>query len=318
MSQTAIQVSRATIAHHSKSFALASRVLPPASRDAAAVVYTFCRRADDAIDLAPAAERPAALARLREELDSVYREATPADPVLAAFQEVVRHARVPRVYPDELLAGMAMDTGGYHYRTTDDLYLYSYRVASTVGLMMTHVMGVRDDQALRNAAHLGIAMQLTNICRDVLEDWDDGRLYLPDDLLARHGVGGLAARLGQPFPADAVAAVAGAVRELLTRADGFYRSGDRGLIELPWRCAFAVRTARRVYAAIGARLRRRDCDVTRGRVYVSIAGKLWHLAASAAASAAELPRRTWRRLRRRRLHRAPTHIARFPDAILPL
>ena len=318
MSQTALQVSRATIAHHSKSFALASKVLPPSSRDDAAVVYTWCRRADDAIDLEPPEHRAQALARLRAELDQVYGDGVPDEPVLAAFQEVVQRTSIPREYPDEMLAGMEMDVLDHVYRSMDDLYRYCYRVASTVGLMMSHVMGVAGPGALRHAAHLGIAMQITNICRDVVEDWDNQRLYLPDELLERHGAGDLRDYLGQPFPVDHRARVALAVGDLLDLADRFYRSGDRGLAALPWRCAFAVRTARRVYAAIGTRLRRRDCDVTAGRAYVSTAGKLFILLGSAATSVAELPVRLWRRLRSRTRHRAPVVIARFPDAVLPL
>ena len=82
---------------------------------------------------------------------------------------------------------MAMDVADTRYRTFDDLFAYCYRVAGVVGLIMCHVMGVRDDRALVPAVHLGIGMQLTNVCRDVAEDWDRGRLYLPEELLARHG-----------------------------------------------------------------------------------------------------------------------------------
>ncbi len=300
--ETTMAVCRQTIAHHSKSFALASRVLPPASRDATAVVYTWCRRADDAVDLVPPAEQPRALARLRDELAVVYSDRRPADPVLAAFQDVTRDAGIPRLYPAELLAGMEMDATGFVYETTDELLRYCYRVASTVGLMMSHVMGVADDDALRNAAHLGIAMQLSNVCRDVLEDWERGRLYLPDELLARHGAGDLRDHLGGPFPGELAEAVAGAVDELLALADRYYRSGDRGLIALPWRCAFAVRTARLVYAAIGARVRRAGCDVRAGRAVVPGWAKALLVLRAAAVAVGELPRRAVRRLRGFRHH----------------
>lgn len=316
--ESAIEVCRRTIAHHSKSFAMASRVLPPSSRDTAAVVYTWCRRADDAVDLEAEDRRPAALARLRAELDEVYGDARPRDVVLAAFQEIVGAANIPRDYPAELLEGMAMDVDGYVYRTMDDLYLYCYRVASVVGLMMTHVMGIKDPAALRNAAHLGIAMQLTNICRDVVEDWDNGRLYLPDDLLERHGLAGLRHQLGGPFPTECKALIAAAVRDLLSIADRFYRSGDRGLLELPWRCAFAVRTARLVYSAIGTRLRARGGDVTLGRAYVARWRKVLLLARSAATSVVELPLRVVRRFRTYPHHHTPVVVARFPHGVFPL
>jgi phytoene synthase len=305
---------RQTIQHHSKSFALASKVLPPASRDTAAVVYTWCRRVDDAIDEVPPAEQPAALARLEAELDEIYSARTPTDPVLAAFQAVVRDHRIPRHYPAELIAGMRMDAEGASYPTVDRLLLYCYRVASTVGLMMSHVMGVRDPAAMKRAAHLGIAMQLTNICRDVAEDWDRNRLYLPDELLASHGLPDLGSRLGGPLPADSRARLAGAVDELLSMADRFYRSGDRGLAALPWRCAFAVRTARLVYSRIGAVLRARDCDVLSGRAYVPGWRKALLLLRSAATSLVELPARLFRRNH----YLIPETTTEFPYGVFPV
>src|SRR5690606_15809209 len=145
-------------------------------------------------------------------------------------------------------------------RTLRELSRYCYRVAGVVGLMMCNVMGVKDEAALDNAVHLGMAMQLTNICRDVAEDWERGRLYLPADLLADCGAPDLARELGGAFPERAVAPVARVLRVLLTHADRLYRSGDRGLAALPWRSALAVRTARRVYAAIGERVAAQHFD----------------------------------------------------------
>jgi 15-cis-phytoene synthase len=273
-------VARATIHHHSKSFALASRLLAARERDQTAVVYTWCRRADDAVDAGAATHDT--LARLARELDDAYA-ATARDPVLAAFGEVARARAIPRRYPAELLAGMAMDVRGSRYCTIDDTLLYAWRVAGVVGLMMAHVFGVSDDAALVPAAHLGIAMQLTNICRDVAEDWDRRRLYLPDDLLARHGAAGLAADLGRPLPPSARAPLEGAIAELLGVADHYYRSGDRGIRALPWRAAIAVRAARRIYAAIGAQLARTGHDVFAGRAVVPTPRKLAHVVAAFAA-----------------------------------
>jgi uncharacterized protein (DUF2141 family) len=118
-------------------------------------------------------------------------------------------------------------------------------------------------------------MQLTNICRDVLEDWQRGRLYLPQDLLAAHGAGGLRAALGDAFPDACSEAVASSVDEMLQRAAGYYASGDRGLCYLPLRCRLSIGTARLVYADIGEQLRRRGCDPRVGRVFVPRLRKLW-------------------------------------------
>lgn len=272
------QVARATMAKHSKSFALASRLLDARTRDQTAVVYTWCRWIDDAVD----GDLPSddVLARLASDLSDAYAHRA-TEPVLAAFGTVARERGIPYTYPAELLAGMAMDIADTRYLTMDELHLYCWRVAGVVGLMMSHVFGVSDDDALVHAAHLGIAMQLTNICRDVSEDWQRGRLYLPDELLARHGAAGLAGELGRPLPTTALDSVGAAVRELIALAERHYRSGDRGIRMLPWRAALAVRAARNVYSAIGGRIARAGYDVTAGRAVVSTPGKLARVAGAA-------------------------------------
>ena len=270
-----------TIARHSKSFALASKLLAPSVRRDALVLYAYCRRADDAVDLAPRAEQPAALAALRDELCAVYEQTAQQDPVTRAFADVVHRHQIPRRYPEALLAGMAMDVLGMRYQRWADVQRYSYCVAGTVGCMMCHVMGVSDEKALQHAEDLGIAMQLTNICRDVLEDWQRGRLYLPADLLECHGAGELVLALGGPLPDRAAPGLARAIEHLLDRADDFYRSGDAGLRYLSPRCRLAVRTARLVYSRIGDELRARGCDPRMGRVFVTTQRKL-ALAARAA------------------------------------
>lgn len=304
----------ATIAQHSKSFALAAKLLPAAARDDAAVVYAWCRRADDAIDLAPAAEQPDALTRLYDELAAIDAGAAAAG-VPRAFAAVVGIRQIPLAYPRALLDGMAMDVADTRYRTFDDLFAYCYRVAGVVGLIMCHVMGVRDDRALVPAVHLGIGMQLTNVCRDVAEDWDRGRLYLPDELLARHGVRGLAAHLGGPLPAFAHAAVRATVRELLDVADRYYASGVAGCRALPWRAGFGVRAAARIYRAIGTRLRRRDGDALAGRAVVSKTAKLGHVALAALGALAEAPARALARLQLGS-PRLPTRTLELPDVPL--
>lgn len=306
------QLARATIAHQSRSFALASRLLGSRVRDQTAVIYTWCRRVDDAIDGAcHHGDKRDVLARLATELDHAYTGAT-SDPISAAFGEVVRARRIPRDYPDELLRGMAMDASGVRYERVEDVLHYSWRVAGVVGLMMTHVFGVTDDDALAHAAHLGIAMQLTNICRDVAEDWQAGRLYLPDDLLSCRGAGGLAAYLGRPLPPRAIGPIARVVEDLLAVADRFYRSGDRGLRYLPWRAATAVLSARRIYAAIGDRIARQEHDVTAGRAIVPTSAKLALVVGAVGRCVMAMPRRMFAP------HvQIPTRVLQFTDVPVP-
>jgi 15-cis-phytoene synthase len=281
----ALAKSRRAIAEGSKSFSLASRLLPARVRDDAVVVYAYCRRADDLVDLAAPGAAAAALAELQAELDQVYGASCPPGGVLEAFQDVVRRRAIPRAYPQALLDGLAMDVQGARYETLAEVCVYAFRVAGAVGLMMCHVMGIREERALLHAAHLGIAMQLTNICRDVAEDWGRGRLYLPADRLAASGAPEVPPRLGERLPERARAPVARVVEGLLAEAERYYASGDRGLWALSPRCRVAVRAARLIYAEIGAEIARRGYDPLAGRAVVPRRRKLM-LAARAAVSEA--------------------------------
>lgn len=288
---TAVDEARRILAAKSKSFALAGRVLGVAARDRAAVVYAFCRRADDAIDLAPRGQHEAAIARLRAELDAVYGGRATGVPVLDAFAEVARACRIPRDYPAGLIAGLEMDALGTRYASLAELGAYCYRVAGTVGLMMCHVLGLRHDRALPRAVHLGVAMQLTNICRDVGEDWELGRLYLPADMLAEEGAADLASALGGRFPPGARRPLSRVVRRLLAEAECYYASADRGIVDLPPRAALAVRTARLVYAAIGHQLAAQGHDPLAGRAVVPRRTKLALMALAGAGGAFSLAAR---------------------------
>lgn len=259
----AVRAAQATLAAGSKSFALAGRWLPRGVREDAAVLYAWCRRADDAVDLAPPAQHGAALASLTREMHEVYGRATVNDPMLRALRDVVRRHGIPRSCFDELIEGLAMDARGQTYQTLDQLLVYCDRVAGTVGLMMAHAMGVHAVAPLARAVDLGRAMQLTNICRDVAEDAARGRLYVPLEMLGPGGEASPAAGfdLGHPFLRSAVAA-------LLARADGLYASGRQGLAALPLRCAMAIAAAAAVYQAIGHQIARWGFDVRRGRSVV--------------------------------------------------
>lgn len=273
MSSEAQQICRDSIRQNSRSFYLASQLLPKRDRGHATVIYAWCRRADDTVDEGYG-NKNVALAELQSELDMLEAGRTTGDPIVDAFGEVARACGIPLLYPRELLRGMETDIGSVCYQTMDELLEYCYRVASTVGLMMCHVMGVGDDEAIAHAAHLGVAMQLTNISRDVMEDWKRDRLYLPEELLAKHGAAGLGNALGGEMPRDSLAPLASAVQELLALADHYYRSGDEGLARLPLRCSVAIEAARRIYAEIGSVLVERNFDVSAGRAIVSPRRKL--------------------------------------------
>jgi phytoene synthase len=272
----------ALLEQHGKSFALAARLLSKEQGDDVAALYAWCRRADDAIDL-PGAEAPRlVLCRLDQELASIYAGEGQSDPVLSAFQRVVKTRKIPEEYPRALLRGLSMDVAGARYRTLEALLLYCFNVAGTVGLMSCHVFGLTDARALERAAHLGIAMQLTNVSRDVLEDLGNGRLYLPELMLSRPAAGSRGR-------------IRGALSELLEVAERYYRSADRGLRALPWRAALAVRAARLLYAAIGHRIHANGCDVLRGRTVIGRVRKLVLVTRAIVLALLELPARWFSR-----------------------
>lgn len=269
--------SRAAIRNGSKSFWLASLLLGPELRDDAAGLYAYCRRADDLIDLAPPEHAQQRVAELRAELDRIYAGAAVNNPEARELQRLVFEKNIPSEYPEALLRGFQLDAEGKTYDTLFDLYDYCWCVAGSVGAMMCHVLGVRRERALAHGIHLGMAMQLTNICRDVSEDWQRGRLYLPAEL-----VPGLAAEratnVAGELPPQHLGECVRAVRRLLAEAELLYSSGDRGLPYLAFRSRLAVATARRVYSAIGERILLQPADALARRTVISLPEKLLRVA----------------------------------------
>ena len=270
---------RALLKTGSRTFFAASHLLPASVREPATALYAFCRLADDAVDLEHRQPdgKLGALTRLCARLDRAYR----GDPLpLAAdraFAETVRRFQIPRELPEALLEGLAWDAAGRRYETLSDLHAYAARVAGTVGVMMAVVMGVRDHAALARACELGAAMQLTNIARDIGEDAREGRLYLPLAWLREAGIdpdAWLAAPTFTPAIGDLVA-------RLLREADRLYRTGERGIADLPLTCRPGIRAARLLYAEIGHEVARRGFDSVNARAFVSASRKLRLLAVAA-------------------------------------
>jgi len=298
------------LARGSKSFALAGALLGRRTRDDAAVLYAWCRIADDRIDDAGRGtqDRVArALGTLECELNDIYAGHAQG-PLNVALGELIARRRIPREYFQAMLDGFAMDARGERYATVEELDLYGFRVAGVVGLMMCHVLGVRDERCLRAAARLGMAMQLTNIARDVAEDFERGRQYLPSTWLQAADLS--AAMATSDAHSASRRRAAEAVQSLLARADEHYRAGLAGLDDLAGRDALAIGAAARIYRAIGQRLARRGFDPLSGRAVVSLPSKLW-LAAVAGLS---LLGRVAARLRRgRRSCQVPQAIVRWND-----
>jgi phytoene synthase len=229
----------------SKSFHAAGRLLPRRLRAPVAAAYAFCRVADDAIDQA---EAPAdGLAALRLRLDRIYAGRPDDDPVDRAFGAAVRDFRIPRAVPEALLEGFLWDVENRRYATIGELRAYAARVAAAVGVLMTLLMGERRPHVLARACDLGVAMQLTNIARDVGEDARLGRLYLPQDWLREAGIDP-DGWLGSPRFGPALGSV---VERVLGEADALYARAAPGIPFLPADCRPAIRAARLIYADIG-------------------------------------------------------------------
>ena len=218
--------------------------------------------ADDAIDLGN--DRPAALAALYARLDAIYDGEPQAHAADRAFADCIGRHAIPKCLPQALLEGFAWDAEGRHYASLPELRAYAVRVAGTVGMMMAVIMGARDQRTLARACELGVAMQLTNIARDVGEDARAGRLYLPLDWLQEAGIDA-ASFIAQPrFDAR----LARVVERLLDAADELYERSETGIAQLPVACRPAMRAARLLYAEIGHELRRRGCDSVSARTVV--------------------------------------------------
>jgi len=274
---------RAAIRTGSRSFYAASWLLPAHVRRPAFALYAFCRQADDAIDLEGGAP---ALASLKGKLDAAYAGQPHDQPADRAFADLVRHYHIPRELPEALIEGFYWDCEGRRYATLEELHGYAARVAGAVGAMMTLLMGVRDPAALARACDLGIAMQLTNIARDVGEDARAGRLYLPLDWLADARLD-TAAFLAAPLPGPALAQV---IARLLDEADRLYARAHEGVARLPLACRPAILAAAEIYAAIGREVARRGHDSVSARARVGAGRKLALIAGAGLRAITLLPR----------------------------
>jgi phytoene synthase len=243
-----VQQSRETMAQGSASFRAATRLFDRPLREDVWALYAWCRYCDDEIDGQELGHgfqpmtRDERLARLQPT----------AEPPFQALERVASHHALDDQWPQELLDGFAMDVEERRYRTTDELLEYCWGVAGVVGVMMAAIMGATTTPVLRRAQDLGLAFQLTNIVRDIMEDAEAGRLYVPEQTLARAGAPANPAALTQARRE----AVFQAALELLDLAEAYYASSRAGLRALPFRAALATAAARGVYREIGRRIRR--------------------------------------------------------------
>jgi len=271
---------RAAIRDGSLSFHAASRLLPARVRDPALALYAFCRLADDAVDLQT--HKADAVLRLHERLDAAYAGRPRNGPTDRAFAAIIDGFDMPRALPEALLEGLAWDAMERRYATLSDLRAYSARVASAVGAMMCVLMRVRDPDALARACDLGVAMQLTNIARDVGEDARAGRLYLPTDWMEEAGID-IDAMLAFP---EMSPALGGVIHRLLREAEALYVRSEAGVAALPRSSRPGIFAARHIYAGIGSELRKLNCNAIDARARTGTGQKIgWLMLATLRAGA---------------------------------
>lgn len=263
---------------HAKTFYFASRFLPPEKRNACYSIYAFCRYIDDLVDknifrslnseesLQKLAE---AVEEWRRQLKALYKGEYIDHPIMIALKDTISKFGIPENLPNELIDGVNMDITKTRYENFEDLKIYCYKVASVVGLMTTHVFGFRNDEAFGYAVDLGIAMQMTNILRDIKEDSLQGRIYLPAEDMKMFGYSEdelMRQTLNSSF------------RELMEyqvkRAADYYDIADKGIGMLERDSRVAVGLMSRNYRKILNVIKENDFNIFSKRVYVPIYRKL--------------------------------------------
>ena len=248
------------IRKYSRSFTLAAKCLPSGIRSDVEKLYAWCRWCDDAVDTAPSLQvADERLTSLRADVERIFAGQAVRHPASQWLADLVEKRGIEKQHALELLCGMEMDLRDWQVDDEADLVLYCYRVAGVVGLMMCRIMGVRNQAAEKQAIQLGIAMQLTNIARDISEDWQRGRCYLPKSW-------GDIEQKGQALPTNAQ--VAPSVAKLLTLAETYYANGQMGINALPRNCRPAIVLASKLYREIGQQIRRKGHAVMDGRTVV--------------------------------------------------
>lgn len=276
--QAAYEHCRHVTRTHAKTFYLATRFLPNEKQRGIFSIYGICRYLDDLVDesedlieqkrltQSDVLER---LDRFREELLAHYTGTMDREPVLTAFTETLRRWQIPVRLPLELMEGVRMDLTIRRYETFQDLYQYAYRVAATVGLMTSEVFGYEDESALEYAVDLGIAMQLTNILRDVGEDLRRNRIYLPMDELELFGI-----REDQLFDAQTDSNFEQMMRFQIARTRRYYREADKGIPMLSEDSRLPVWLARENYSSILGKIEENEYQVFNQRAHLNTVEKV--------------------------------------------
>jgi 15-cis-phytoene synthase len=273
-----VETARESIARGSKSFALASKLFDPVTRERAWLLYAWCRRCDDIADgqdhggamsrVEDAAERVAHIADLTTE---ALAGRPTGDPAFDALGVVARECPIPHAYVYDLIEGFALDAAEWHPRSEADLLRYCYHVAGTVGCMMAVIMGADpdDEPTMKAAKDLGLAFQLANIARDLKEDDAAGRCYIPDDWLAEADISP-----GEQLRPHNRSRLGDIAWWLADMAQDHEASARKGAAKLPFRSRWAVLAAAGIYGDIAREVAERGASAWDSRVVTGKAAKL--------------------------------------------
>ncbi len=264
--KVAFQYARQQTAYYSKSFFISAAMLPKEKRWATYALYSFCRYADNLMDN----PRNRSTEELINEVDTfseevrlAYKYGESEHPVLKPYIAVAKKYDIPEEYALDLLKGVKMDATINRYETFEDLYVFCYRVAGVVGLMMTHLLGYKDKNAFKFAENLGIAMQLTNILRDVQEDKKMNRIYLPAEEMRKFGVSE-----DDIMDERATPNLIEFMKFQVERARKYYQQAEPGISLLERKSRFAIYSSSKIYGGILYKIEQNDYNPFKGRVYV--------------------------------------------------
>jgi len=254
------------LAQRGKTFFWAKFCLKQTQATDATRLYRFCRYIDDIAD--ECSDSASAMHRLLH-IIACLRAGESNDPIVQDAIGLFRHYQIEVDIPILLIEGVISDLDDVAIRDVASLLIYCYQVAGTVGIMMCKILGVREQAAYAHAIDLGIAMQLTNICRDVKEDAQLGRRYLPKSLVGNISL----SQLIQPDQQSQIVIV-NAIKQLLALAQSYYQSGHQGLCFLPLNARLAISLAATLYQAIGTVLKNNHYQYWQARAYVTPVNKL--------------------------------------------
>lgn len=255
---------------YAKTFYFASRFLPEDKRYASYAIYAICRISDDSVDNQNLVLNSSALKKIEKEIESAYGNSSLDQSLLLVFRETINKHEIPREYFDELLSGMKQDLEKNRYNNFNELYNYCYKVAGVIGLIMLKIFGYANSEAEKYAVKLGIAMQLTNILRDINEDFLRGRIYLPTDEMAKFNVAEnhiLKQKIDNNF--------INLIKFQIERTRKYYNEAEQGIKMIDDTTSrLVVYVMKNIYAGILTSIEKNRYDVFSRRASVSLARKI--------------------------------------------